>query len=67
MLTVLDRNLLQMFAMVGREATFVSSWADKQQEIRASLARMEAQGLIERQEDSPGYRITNEGRAQLGK
>lgn len=67
MLTVLDRNLLQMFAMVGHEATFVSSWADKQQEIHVSLARMEAKGLIERQEDSAGYRITNEGRAQLAK
>jgi DNA-binding PadR family transcriptional regulator len=66
-LTVLDRQLLQVLAAVGREASFVSSWAAKQQEIQASLARMEAQGLIKRREDVAGYRITDHGREQLAK
>ena len=66
-LHVLDRHLLQVLAMVGREATFVSSWAAKQQEIHDAIARMEAKGLIEKPENSAGYRITDQGRAQLAK
>lgn len=67
MLTVLDRRLLQVLATVGREASFVSSWASKQQEIRAALASMEAKGLIKRRENTAGYCITDLGRAQLAK
>lgn len=66
-LHVLDRHLLQVLAMVGREASFVSSWAAKQQEIHEALARMEAKGLIERRENIAGYRITAQGRANLAK
>ena len=66
-LHVLDRHLLQVLAMVGREASFVSAWAAKQQEIHAALTRMESKGLIERRENSAGYRITDQGRAHLAK